>query len=72
MSYSFQAYDVLQIEQPNADTQITQWLDFSTIRTQDEASQAVLLVRVAQWNGRPARFRIVRYVPGAGNQPVLV
>lgn len=53
MAYSFEPYDVLQIDRGNG------WQDLSTLRTVDEGIQAVKLVYAQSWDGKPASFRIV-------------
>lgn len=67
-TYEFQMYDILQSCNGPADRP---WLDFETIKDEETAREAVRLVRVAQWDGKPLKFRIVRYQMGVGNVPVL-
>ena len=65
----FKAYDVLQVKRttepaahvaPGRD-----WLDFSTIRSEDEGRRAVELVKSGRWEGKQHQFRIVRQLPFA-------
>lgn len=55
-AYEFQAYDVLQIKRPDDN----RWSDFSTLRSDEDAAQAVELVNGGRWDGQPAEFRIRR------------
>jgi hypothetical protein len=64
MDYSFEAYDVLQVKHKVA---TGPWSDFSTLRTEADAKQAVRLVDGKSWEGRPVEFQIVR-----GGQKVVV
>lgn len=54
MIYGYEPYDVLQIERDGA------WLDFSTLRTQQEGAQAYRLVQTGMWEGKKENFRIRR------------
>jgi hypothetical protein len=53
-----EAYDILQVKKP-----VDGWQDFSTIRTPDEARQAVALVVSCLFDGRPMVFRILQGGP---------
>lgn len=56
MNYTFEPYDVLQINRTQ-----TEWQDFATLRIPEEASRAVALVdHLATWEGHYMSFRIVR------------
>lgn len=56
MTYTFEPYDVLQIKSRDG----SQWLDFSTIRTKDDATFAQAAVDQQSFGGKPGEFRITR------------
>jgi hypothetical protein len=57
--YRFEPYDVLQISRANG--MAGTWLDFSTIRTADDAQLAVDIVETnGRSSGFSGRFRIMR------------
>lgn len=62
--YEFEPYDVLQSR--NADGE---WLDFMTIRTEQEGFNAVSLVIAGKWNNAPAIFRIVNMTKNVVKYP---
>lgn len=52
--YVFAPYDVLQVLRKGA------WLDFSTLRTNEDAGRALALVETGMWEGERLAFRIRR------------
>ena len=68
-TYAFQPYDTLQLEIAG-ENQVGRWVDYATIRTELDASQAVAILRTGKCDGRPARFRIVRI--GRGVKHILL
>jgi hypothetical protein len=75
MRYTFEAYDVLQIQRDErhvfspAAQASGPWLDFMTLRSEDEGRQAAELVDRGLWQGKPTTFRIVRQFPFAVKYP---
>jgi hypothetical protein len=55
--YTFEPYDVLQSRKEPG---LSQWQDFATIRTADDAVFAQVAVDGQSFGGQPGTFRIVR------------
>lgn len=67
MPYTFKQYDILQ----SANGKDGAWLDFSTLKDENDARLAVEIVKAQRFDGKPLGFRIVRHVPCEGHVPVL-